>query len=1114
MSLLIHRAERADRLVDALGALLSDPLPDPFAIEIVSVPTPGVERWLSQRLSARLGARPGHADGVCAGVDFCSPQRLVARALRGTEATETADPWRPEQAVWPLLRVIEDARGEDWARLLWSHLEGRAGRRWSVARHLAELFAAYAATRAGMVQAWSVGQDIDAAGRPLDPDRAWQAELWRRLRAAVDHPGPAEQVATATRELRAHPETTDLPARLSVFGATRLDPDRLAVLAALSAHRDVHLWLPHPSPALWAKVAAHLVRDETTLRRRRTDDRTEELVEHRLLAYLGRDARELQLTIAAAGAELVDHPVSPPAAPPPDTLLGRLQSDIATDQGPRPVQERWPLPPDDRSIVLHASHGPDRQVEVLREVLVGLLADDPTLEPRDIVVMCPDIETFAPLIAAAFGLDTAEAEAEHPGHRLRVRLADRSLRQLNPLLAVVSRLVTLADGRMPASALLDLFASAPVARKFRFSADDLDRLQDLVARAGVRWGLDAERRSRYGLADFGQNTWAAGLDRLLLGVAMDETEQRFIGTALPMDDVDSSDVDLVGRLAECVARVRTLTDACRLPHPVADWVALFKEVLDLLTEVSPADRWQLGHAYAELNRLADPAEANRPAELALSDVADLVAEAFRGRASRANFRTGTLTVASLLPMRAVPHRVVCLLGTDDGTFPRHRRLDGDDITETDPWVGDRDPRSEDRQLLLDAIMAAEDRLVVVFAGLDPRSNAEIPPAVPIGELLEILDLTARTTDDRPVREQVLIQHPLQPFDPRNFEPGRLGAPSGFSFDPGALRAVRAGVGARLAPPARFGLDPLPRSPETGLVELTDLLRFFAHPVRALLRDRAGLSIRGPDEQPDEQIPAQLQGLDRWAVGDRMLRLHLQGHDLSRLRDAEWRRGALPPRIFGARALGQLVEEVAEVAAAADEYRKGEPERHPVDITLPSTGDRLTGTVPSVFGDDLVRVGFSRLSARHRLQSWLELVALTATGVARPRRAVTIGSRGRSILGPVSGPWAVQVLADLVELRRTGLCEPLPFSPRTSAEYATLRRDQQLTPALFRDLDKVWAQDRDAGYERFFGPGVTLAAMLAQPSRAEEERGDLGEPSRFGTLARRVFAPLLRCEDLT
>jgi exodeoxyribonuclease V gamma subunit len=218
-------------------------------------------------------------------------------------------------------------------------------------------------------------------------------------------------------------------------------------------------------------------------------------------------------------------------------------------------------------------------------------------------------------------------------------------------------------------------------------------------------------------------------------------------------------------------------------------------------------------------------------------------------------------------------------------------------------------------------------------------------------------------------------------------------------------------------------------------------------------------------------------------------------------------------MLGARTLGQLVEEVAEVAATATDYRTGEPERYPIDITVPGVGTRLTGMVPSVFGNDMVRVGFSRVSARHRLQSWLELLALTVADPGRPWRAVTIGSRGCSVLGPVSGPWAVRLLADLVELRWTGLCEPLPFSARTSAEYATVRRDQQLTPVLLRDLDKVWAQDRDPNYERFFGPGVTLAGMLAQPSRAAEERGDLGEPSRFGTLARRVFAPLLRCEEL-
>ena len=302
--------------------------------------------------------------------------------------------------------------------------------------------------------------------------------------------------------------------------------------------------------------------------------------------------------------------------------------------------------------------------------------------------------------------------------------------------------------------------------------------------------------------------------------------------------------------------------------------------------------------------------------------------------------------------------------------------------------------------------------------------------------------------------------------------------------------------------------------DSGLVALTDLLRFFAHPIRALLRERGGLFLREDEEQPDEQIPAALQGLERWSVGDRMLRLHLQGHDLSRLRDAEWRRGAIPPRMLGARVLGQLMEEVEEVAGAAGEFVAGEPERHQVDVLL--IGDvRLIGTVGEVRGEHLTRVGFSRLSAKHRLTAWVELLALTATDPSRPWRAVAVGARGRSVLGPVSGTWATQVLADLVQLRRTGLQEPLPFAARTSAHYAALRHaGQPLAREQLRDLEKTWGMDRDPTYEQYFGPQVQLAGLMAEESRPDEVRGDLGEPSRFGTLARRVFTPLLSREELT
>jgi exodeoxyribonuclease V gamma subunit len=1129
MTLYLHRAERADRLVIALGDLLSNPLPDAFATEIISVPTRGVERWLSQGLAQRLGAAPGRSDGVCVGVAFPSPRRLVARALAGSAAEDDLDPWRPHRVVWPLLRVIDSCRGEAWAAVLWHHLRGnagsthpdaiRGGRRWSTARHLADIFARYAATRPAMIESWAQGRDVDATGSPLSEDRAWQAELWRRLRDEIDAPSPAERMQAAMARLRLEPESSDLPQRVSIFGATRLDPDHLLVLSALADHRDVHLWLTHPSPALWDRMREAISdRGPSTSsgRRgssaiRRSSDTTEAFVDHRLLAYLGRDAAELQLALIATSPNATDLHYEPVDFSGSATLLGWLQADVAENRAPLPQHELPVLEPADRSVQFHACHGPDRQVEVLREVLVGLLADDPTLEPRDIVVMCPDIEKFAPLIAASFGLDTPETPAEHPGHRLRVRLADRSLRQVNPLLALVSRLVTLADSRVEASALLDLCAAPPVARRFSFSTDDLERLHDLVLRAGVRWGFDAAHRRRFEMGEFRQNTWAAGLERLLLGVTMDETDQHFIGTTLPLDDVDAGDVDLVGRLAELVDRVKMLIEACNVPRPITAWIELFKQAIEMLSSVPPGDAWQLSHAYRQLGDLGLGTEEADDVVLNLAEISELLGDAFRGRASRANFRTGTLTVCTMLPMRSVPHRVVCLLGVDDGVFPRRPEPDGDNIIGDDEWIGDHDVRSEDRQLLLDAIMSARERLVVIFAGADPRSGSNIPPAVPIGELLDALDGTARTEDGEPIRTKITMRHPLQPFDTSNFASDGLAAPRPFSFDRASLRAVRAASRERRPAMRIFGGETLPARDDEQLVSLADLVRFFNHPIRALMYERAGLWLTRPDETPDEQIPVRLTGLDSWSIGERLLRLRLAGQESTSLIDAEWRRGYLPPRGLGQMAIQEITNQVEQLVETARPFLTEQPVPYEV---LAELGDRrLTGTVSGVVGDSVVHVSFSKLAPRHRLQAWLELLALTVHDPSRAWQVVSIGRGGCSQLRAIHSTWASTVLADLIDLRATGLREPIPFAAKTSAEYAALRfRDRQ--PELYRkQLDKLWLEDRDEAYERFFGAKASLDDLLAQESIPGEERGGLRERSRFGTLARRVFQPLLSVEDL-
>jgi len=314
----VHRSERANGLVDALGLLLADdPLADPFAPEVVAVPTRGIERWLAQRLSTSLGASPGRRDGVCANIDFPSPRRLAADAVATAAGIDPVDdPWLPERALWPLLEVIDASLHEPWLKALAAYLGGpndpstgeppdpvRRARRLRSAGHLTALFDSYGSHRPEMVRAWLAGEDTDGTGQSLPADAVWQAELWRALRRRIADPSPAERVDAACARIRADPAVLALPHRLALFGLTRLPAGLLGVLRALATARDVHLFLLHPSPALWAAVSA---REDPRVVVRRAGDPTADLPTNRLLASWGQDAREMQLVLGGDPADQTD----------------------------------------------------------------------------------------------------------------------------------------------------------------------------------------------------------------------------------------------------------------------------------------------------------------------------------------------------------------------------------------------------------------------------------------------------------------------------------------------------------------------------------------------------------------------------------------------------------------------------------------------------------------------------------------------------------------------------------------------------------------------------------------------------------------------------------------
>jgi exodeoxyribonuclease V gamma subunit len=1112
VSLHLHRAVRADALADGLGRLLSTPLPDPFASELVVVPARGMERWLSQRLSHVLGAGPA-GDGVCAAVDFRSPGSLVAEIT----GTRDDDPWAPEALAWPLLEVIDASLDEPWAHTLARHLghgqEGeeadlRLGRRFSVARRLAGLFASYAGQRPTLVADWSGGRDTDGAGQLLAADLAWQPELWRRLVARVAAPSPVERHAATVETLREDPEAFDLPVRLSLFGHTRLSVTEIDLLDALAVERDVHVWLPHPSPALWSELAGR--RGAVP----RSGDDSHEVVRHPLLSSLGRDTRELQAALAVAE---VASDVEESGAPPPDTLLGWLQSDLAADE-PRPAGRV--LADGDRSVQVHACHGVARQVDVLREVLLGLLADDPTLEPRDVLVMCPDIDTYAPLIEAGFGLGEVVGESGHPAHRLRVRLADRSPVQTNPLLAVGRVLLDIAGGRAPATQVLDLARAEPVRRRFGFGDDDLEQLDTWARESGIRWAFDSDHRSAYGLEAYVANTWEFGLDRLLTGVALSDDSSAWLDRALPLDDVGSAQVDLVGRLTEYVERLRIATDRLTGTHPLEHWLEAIDDGVASLTAVASVDGWQPGQVQRELGRVRRAAAGLGGVDLRLPDVRALLADRLAGRPTRANFRTGTLTVCTMVPMRSVPHRVVCLLGLDDGVFPRQGSVDGDDVLARNPLTGERDARSEDRQLLLDAILAAAQTLVITYTGANEFSGRPRPPAVPLGELLDALDTTAATSDGRPVSAAVTVRHPLQPFDPRNVTPGALVAGATFSFDSAAAAGARAAAGPRAAA-APFVDGPL-AGDTSGDVPLADLVRFWTDPVKGFLgRDGADVALPADEEQPEDALPVEIDSLAQWAVGDRVLADLLAGLPAEIVKQREWRRGELPPGQLGWRMLGTILDGARPLHEAAAALRTSGPEAVDVAVDL-GGGRRLVGTVPGVYGDRLVPVHYSRLGAKHRIASWVQLLALTASDGDHNWTAHTLGrphSRSRdlvatSLLGPLDHT-AREVLLDLVTLRDHGLRAPLPLPLKASLGYARARRTHADVPDALVKAGYDWRDSRFPGEQsepavlKIWGRLEEPPEVADPPPAGEEFPGETG---RFGALAMRVWSPLIEAEQ--
>jgi exodeoxyribonuclease V gamma subunit len=1066
------------------------------------------------------------------------------------------DPWDPDRMTWVLLDVLP--RHRDYLEpALREYLSAGdpavvCRKEYQFARRIANLFDEYANYRPEWIRAWDNGEGITVKGVQVEPEAPggssnWQPILWRAVRDRIGQPHPAGRVAQAVRAFQDPAlDITDLPPRLSLFGISTLPPSFVRILLALAARIDVRLFALSPSMEYFGDM---MTRDESARYLAAHDDSdVAEMHDYgnpllKSLGGLGRDFHALLTRheespgIAGSGQTYQD-----PAPDCEGSMLGILQSDILNLRHRRPGGDDEPVSLDapDGSIRFHACHGALRQVEVLRDELLHLFKQDPSLQPRDVVIMSPDIDAYAPLIDAVFSDGDGRSESRHAegdtlataGQErvsagfpaLRHQIADRSDRQLNVVAEAISRILALAAGRLPASEVLDLLALEPVRTTFGLEGNDLDTVRTWVAASGARWGLDEGHRLAEGQPGDRLNTWRFGLDRLLVGVALPGEGRRTFGDVLPCDGIEGSQARILGRFARFC---RTLFDACALigsgPRSLADWEELAHALVEEFVDLPDSHYWKIRKtlkAFRDLSSDSTAADFGRTVDL--DTVRALLDERLGESSSQAALLAGGLNFCAMVPMRTIPFRVVCLLGMDDGVFPRQQRRTGFDLLALHPARGDRSPRDDDRHLFLEAILAARDRLVVTWNGRSIRDNTDLPPAVPVGELLDVLAESFAFDDagfdDR--RDMLIRKQPLQAFSPENFAD-----PSTRGFDQRALQGARRLLGDREAEPAFFP-GPLPEpGPDELVVTVDDLARFFENPMRHLLSRRLGIRLGNVADDIQDREPVFLEGLEGWQIGDDLLGALLAGDSPEIARRRVRMQGRMPLGIPGEIALDRILADAGTVADLARPLRGGA--HRPVDVTVEAGGLAIRGTLDHMWERGQVVVQFSRIRAKPILGTWIRHLLACA---ADPGFSGSTWLVGRGAGGPKGAPVlvfqdqsgtvqdgrerAIALLNDLAALYRHGMCRPLLLFPESSRAYASTVGDADDPETLRKARNAAnleWATPEGADFPREDAdPYFQWILRGRNPWGAGFELPGLsGDPSFLpDALALRVWAPLL------
>ncbi len=1110
-SFKLYTGNRLGLLAGELVRVIGTSLPSPFDPEIILVQSKGMERWISMQIASRLG--------VCANIRFPFPNAFLDSVFRAA-IPDLADSsiYDPVFCAWRIMEILPGLLERPGFETLKNYLDGggtnsdidsdtnsdtnsepgagpgsgpdqnpTALKLLQLSKRIADVFDQYAVYRRELIEEWESG---------LDSRSQWQATLWREIsrgREGLHRAALGKRLLQTIRS--ASSRDLNLPERISLFGISYLPPFHMQLLAALSHIVEVNVFLLNPCMEYWGDIVSN--RD---IRRLASGPNSASLSPedgyfekgNSLLASMGVLGRDFFDLLVAQGCLEASYFADPEGG----SLLAAIQSDILNlrDAAESP-EERIPLGQRDRSVMIHSCHGPMREMEVLHDHLLEMFEEDAGLAPRDILVMAPDIESYAPFIQAVFGAPEDEEK------RIPFSITDRSMRKESRIIDTFLNILDLRGERITAPQVLAVLEALPVRSTFGLTDSDLDLIVKWVRDVRIRWGIDENNRLRWCSEAFRENTWSAGTDRLLLGYAMPGGDEKLFRGILPYDHIEGSEASVLGSLLAFLERLFEFLRSMEEPRTLGRWADHLRGFASGF--FTPDDDSKL-EMNALLQTLADLKKIETVSGFSRAVDSTLISRHLAGHMEHGGFGlgflTGGVTFCSMLPMRSIPFKVICLIGMNESDFPRRREPVEFDLIAKQPAPGDRSVRNEDRYLFLEAVLSARDRLYISYTGQSCLDNGIIPPSVLVSELADYINKGFRPPDDgdSPDCDWFITKHRLQAFNPAYFR----GDTKLFSYSREHLAEARSML-LEKGTPELFIPGALSEPDETFMTTtVSDLCRFFAHPARFLLNRRLGIYLEEEDLSIEDTECFDLDGLEKHSMAQDLVESAMNGCGTGELFPAMKASGRLPLGTPGECAFKEMSKGVESFSRCMEPYlRSGRLEPLDVDIRLGEFS--LTGRLHSIYPERMIRYRYATAKAKDYLGMWImHLVLNICAAPGYPSESMVVGLDGNGQwhamrYDPVPG--AVEVLGSILELYKEGLTRPLPFFPELSLKYA------KLVTADGKQSEDAIAKVRTGWFGSDFSRGESEDAYLRLCFKSTNP---LLDPD-FARIAEDVFSPLLK-----